>query len=180
MKLESNVVKAPFLRLLFPTTGVLTAVDHNDRPYAVQEGYAAGPGGIGEHRYQVMLMPMGNVISAFWRDLGPAADFNMLVDGSVYRAPPYFQIVLAEHSVGECLAMAELGRFDDFSVRLLHEQVNESDLFEKAARLIEEDLYLVRNRSTIGPGGSTFRNGYSPYGALRQAELISERASHGR
>lgn len=180
MRLETNVSSVPSMRLMYRPQGVLMGVYLDDRPYAVQEGYAAGPGGIGEHRYQVLLMPMGNVISAFWRDLGPATDFNILVDGSVYRAPPYFQIVLAEHSVGECLAMAEMGRFDDFSVRLLHEQVNESDLFEKYAQLIDEDLYRVRNRSTFGPGGHTQRSGYSTYGALRQAELIAERASHGR
>lgn len=174
MRLETNVSKVPDMRLVYPAKGgFLFTVDEDEPVYFLQEGYALNPAGTDDHRYQVLLMPRGNVIATFWWDLGPAEDFLMVVDGESYRAPPYQQPILLEHKVAECRHMAEAGRMDDFSVQLLHSQVNESTLFEEYARLIEEDMYLVRNRSTFGPGGHIQRNGYSPTGARRQQEILN-------
>lgn len=156
------------MRLLYPVTGVVLSVHPNDPVMAVQEGYALGPGGTEDHRYQVLFMPKGNVVSAFWRDLGLASEYRMDVDGESYAAPPYHQIVLMEHSVAECQHMAEQGRMDDFAIKLLHEQVNESDLFAKYQMLIEQDMNLVRNRSSFGQYVSVQRNGYSAVGAREQ------------
>ena len=172
MRIETNVGLVPFMRLMFPTTGILFSVDENAPVTAVQEGYALGPHGTEQHRYQVLLVPQGNVVSAFWSDLGPAEGYLMHVDGKAYQAPPYFQVVLSEHSVAECRYMAEEGRMDDFAIRLLHEQVNESDLFARYQQLIEEDLRLVKNRSSFGPHARIERNGYSAYGARRQQEVL--------
>jgi len=173
MLIESNVSRVPSMRLMYPAHGgFLMSVGLDEPVYAVQEGYGQGDGE--RHRFQVMLIPRGNVLASFWTDLGPASDFDMNVEGTVYQAPPYHQIVLAEHSVAECRYMAEQGRMDDFAIRMLHEQVNESRLFEEYARLIEEDMALVRNRSTFGPGGQITRNGYSPAGARRQQEVLTK------
>ena len=175
MRIDTNVSWYPPLRLMYPARGgVLLSVDENDRVYAQQESYGPSSDGTGDHRYQAMLMPHGNDIAAFWTDLGPATDFLMDGgDGQKYQAPPYLQPVLLEHTVGECRHMAELGRMDDYAAKLLHTQVNESDLFARYAMLIEQDMNLVRNRSTFGRYQRIERNGYSRYGAQVQQERVS-------
>lgn len=169
MRIESNVTWVPLsMRLMYPTSGVLYSVDDNDPVMAVQETYGHNQEGTGDRRYQVMLMPNGNVISAFWTDLGPASDFLMDVNGEKHPMPPYMQLVLMEHSVAECRYMAQAARADDFAAQLLQQRIDESDLFAKAAQVIEEDLYLVKNRSTFGRGGMVQRNGYSALAAREQ------------
>lgn len=182
MRRDSNATYIPpSVRLMYPTNGVLHSVRDDDPVMAVQESYGPSAREVNgeryydgpDHRYQVMLMPVGDTLSAFWTDLGPAEEFRMEVAGESYRVPPYFQLILMEHTVAECRYMADHNRQDDYAVRLLHEQVNESDLFERYARLIEEDMYLVKNRSTFGAGGFTQRNGYSALAAREQRERIT-------
>lgn len=183
MKLETNVVHPPSsLRLAVPnTTGKLLEVEADEKITFLQEGYGLGPGGTADHRYQVIFIPvLGTHISTFWTDLGPATDFYMEVDEERYLAPPYHHLVLSEHTVAECRFYAERDRMDDFAVQLLHTQVNESTLFADFARLIEEDMRLVRNRSSFGPHAMVQRNGYSQAGAAEHARLTAERtAVHG-
>lgn len=174
MRLESNTTYVPPMRLMYPAMGgVVFGLDSNEPVIAMQETYGRNKEGTGDHRYQVMILPRGNVACTFWTDLGPAENFNITVGENSYRTPAYFQLVLMEHSVAECMHMAEQGRNDDFAVKLLDEQVNESDLFEQYYRLIEEDLAIVRNRSVFGPGSSTQRSGYSAIAARMQQESIN-------
>lgn len=169
MKIDSNATFIPpGLRLLYPAQGVVFSVRRGDPVVAVQEAYGLNRDGTGDHRYQILFMPNGNTVTAFWTDLGPAEDFKMQVDGETYQAPPYFQLVLMEHDVAECLHMAEQGRTDSFAVQLLHTQVNESDLFARYQQLIEEDFAIYANRSVFGPGGVTQRNGFSRLAAREQ------------
>lgn len=179
MRLETNVTTIPEnLRLVLPKTyglGTLMTCSEDDPVTFLQEGNGAGPGGIGVHRYQVIFIPIGSAIGAFWTDLGPASDFTLEVDGEKYPAPPYHHLVLSEHTVAECRFYAERDRLDDFAVQLLHTQINESTLFADYARLVDEDFALVANRSVFGPHHRTERNGYSPMGASEQARRIAER-----
>ena len=170
MKIESNTSYTPNMRLMYPAQGALLSVFDHDPVYSIQEGYAMNQAGTGYHRYQVILLPVADRIYSFWTDLGPAENFKLVVDGTEYRTPPYQQIVLLEHDVAECMFMAEHGRNDDFAIKLLNEQTQASTLFEDYARLIEEDMYLVKNRSTFGYGGSIQRNGFSAEGARTQRE----------
>lgn len=173
MRLESNTTFIPHMRLMYPDRGgVVMDVYPNEMACAIQEGNATNKEGTEDHRYQVILIPRGNDLCSFWTDLGPAKNFTMEVDGEVYPVPSYHQIVLMEHSVAECMYMAEHGRNDDFAIRLLHEQTNESTLFDDYARLIEEDMYLVRNRSSFGRYQKIERNSYSYEGARAQAERL--------
>lgn len=174
MKIDSNTTYVPPMRLMYPATGgVVFAVDPNEPVIAMQETYGRNKEGTGDHRYQVMILPRGNVACTFWTDLGPAENFKIAVGENSYQTPPYFQLVLMEHSVAECMSMAEHGRNDDFAVKLLDEQVNESDLFDQYYKLIEQDLAIVRNRSVFGPGGVTQRNGYSAIAARMQQERLN-------
>ena len=176
MRLDSNATYIPPMRLMHPAYGgALMTVDENDLVYAQQETYGKSNDGSGDHRYQIMLMPLGDILGAFWTDLGPASDFVMYEEGQPYLAPPFFQPVLLQHTVGECREMSQNCRMDDFARKLLHEQVNESDLFAKYAQLIEQDMHLVRNRSTFGPHVRIERNGYSRLGAREQERKIQER-----
>lgn len=161
------------MRLMYPTSGVLYSVDDNDPVMAVQETYGHNQEGTGDRRYQVMFMPNGNVISAFWTDLGPAEDFRMESAGQSHQMPPYFQLVLMEHTVAECRYMATEARADDFAAKLLQQRIDESDLFERAARVIDEDRYLVKNRSTFGGGVTVQRNGYSALAAREQLRRMN-------
>ena len=174
MRIETNCVRIPTMRMLFPMTGIVMSVDTNERVYGTQESYAQSHDG-STHRYQVLLMPRGDVISGFWTDLGPATNFVMPVGDEFEQAPPYYQPILMEHSVAECLHMAEEGRMDSFAADLLRHQVSESTLFADYARLIENDLAIVRNRSTFGYGGKTQRSGYSAIGARLQQERLEAR-----
>ena len=91
------------MRLLYPpATGVLTSVSEDAVVYAVQEGDALNAGGTADHRYQVLFIPMSNVVSTFYTDMGPSADYVVEVDETAYPTPPYFQLVLMEHTVAEC------------------------------------------------------------------------------
>lgn len=177
MRLESNATYIPYIRLAYPADGgLLLAVDENEPVYFQQETYARNREGTGDNRYQVLLIPRGNVLGKFVMDLGTAADFYMDGgDGKKYLAPPYFQPVLMEHTVAECRHMAEVSRMDDYALKLLHVQVNESDLFARYAQLIEEDMRLVKNRSTFGPHVRVERNGYSRAGARQQQERLAAR-----
>lgn len=166
-RLETNVGYVPHMRMLYPMHGTVMAVDPNEPVYGIQESYAHNLKGE-ERRYQVLLMPRGNVLSGFWTDLGPSSAFVM----GEKQAPPYFQPVLMAHSVAECRHMADAGRMDDFAQRLLEQQISESTLFADYYRLIEEDLAIVRNRSTFGYGGQTQRNGYSASGAREQQRRL--------
>lgn len=169
MKLDTNVASPPTnLVRVWPGSLPLLEVDSNDRVWFVQEGYGAGPGHIGTHRYQIMYLPFADTMMAYWTDLGPESDFIITVDDTPYNAPPYQQLVLGEHTVDECIHMANQCRMDEWQVQLLHTQVNESDLFEKYRRMIEEDQELVRNRSSYGAYQRTERNGYSPLHAREQ------------
>ena len=168
MRLETNALYVPPMRMLFPVAGVLMSVRTDDPVYAIQETYGMRKDGTGDNRYQALIMPRGNSLSAFWTDLGPATDY--LLDGK--PAPPYFQPILLAHTVDECRDMADAGRMDDFASKLLAQQVEESTLFAEYARIVEEDLYIVRNRSTFGYGGKTQRTGYSRVAAgLRESRL---------
>lgn len=179
MRLETNVAQPPSnFRLALPSSmglSPLLACDENDPVTFLQEGYGLGPGGTEDHRYQVIFIPAGNQIAVFWTDLGLATDFYMEVDGQRYLAPPYQHLVLSEHDVAECRFYAERDRMDDFAIQLLHTQVNESTLFADYARLIEEDIRIVANRSSFGAYQRTQRNGYSRYGAEEQARKLAER-----
>lgn len=146
-------------------------VDTNDRVYAMQELYARNREGTGDRRYRVLSMPRGNVLAAFWMDLGSAKDFVVEEDGSTYVTPVFNQPILLEHSVAECIHMAEQDS-DNFAIKLLNEQVKTSDLLERYARQVEEDLYLVRNRSSFGPYQRTERNYFSREGARAQQEKL--------
>ena len=173
MRLETNTSYIPSVRLIYPLSLPVMSVRPDDRVMAVQETYGMNKAGTGDHRYQILFMPMGDTISAFWTDLGPASNFKMKVDDSEYQVPPYFQLVLMEHTVAECQHMAESGRHDEFAVQLLHTQVNESDIFDKYQRVIEEDRYIVKNRSTFGVGGKTQRAGYSGITARLRHERLN-------
>ena len=176
MRLESNTTLKPKMRLLYPPAmGVLTSVSEDAVVYAVQEGDALNAEGTADHRYQVLFIPMGNVVSTFYTDMGPSADYVMEVDETAYPTPPYFQIVLMEHTVDECRDMADDFREDDFAAQLLHTQTNESDIIERYWQLIEEDRSIVINKSTFGPGGHIQRNSYSNAGASLQRERLAEK-----
>ena len=168
MRIETNATYIPPMRMLFPVSGVLMSVRSSDPVYAIQETYGMREDGTGDNRYQALIMARGDSLSAFWTDLGPASDY--LMDGK--PAPPYFQPILLAHTVDECRDMADAGRMDDFASKLLAQQVEESTLFAEYARIVEEDLYIVRNRSTFGYGGKTQRTGYSRVAAgLRESRL---------
>lgn len=175
MKLDSNTTYIPRMQLLYPAQGVVTCVDMNDPVYIIQEGNALGPGGTEDHRWQVLFMPAGDHVTAFYTDLGLASGHRIAVDDATYPTPPFHQPILLEHTVGECLAMAEEGRDDDFAVKMLHEQTNESDIIDRYWQVMEEDRRLVRNRSTFGPGGMIQRNGYSNEGAKLQKARLDEK-----
>lgn len=178
-RIETNATYIPQMRMLFPMAGTLMSVGLDEPVYGIQESYARNREGVTDHRYQVLLMPRGDVLSGFWTDLGPAEKFLMDIGGERELAPPYYQPVLGEHSVAECLEMADVGRMDDFAMQLLQRDIAESTLFADYLRLIEEDLAVVRNRSMFGPGGVTHRNGYSAVGAREQSRRISEGTFRG-
>ena len=162
MRIESNATFIPPMRLGFLAPGgVLMSVQSGDKVYGIQEGYARNREGTGDNRYQVLLMPTGNTLSAFWTDLGPASQFLMDVGGEQKPAPAYLQPILMEHTVDECLHMAAVSRMDTYAADLLAKNIAESNIFEEYARIIEEDLYIIKNRSTFGYGGKTQRTGYS-------------------
>jgi len=173
-RIESNTTYVPrMMRMLFPMRGgTLMSVDRNEPVYGVQESYGHAKDGT-EHRWQVLLMPRGDHLAGFWWDLGPTTQFLMeYAEGDMRPAPPYFQPILLEHSVAECVEMAEHARMDDFAQRLLKQQISESTLFKDYARLIEQDIAIVKNRSVYGPGGKTQRNGYSAIAAGEQQRRL--------
>lgn len=174
MKLDSNTTYFPRLRLLYPAQGVLMRVDMNDPVYIIQEGNAIGPGGTEDHRWQVLFMPAGDHVTAFYTDLGLASGHRIQVDDVFYPTPPFHQPILLQHTVGECIDMAEQGRNDDYAVKMLHEQTNESDIIARYWQVMEEDRQLVRNISTFGPGGAIQRNGFSNEGARLQKARLEE------
>lgn len=175
MKLDSNTTYSPRLRLLYPAQGVLMRVDMNDPVYIIQEGNALGPGGTEDHRWQVLFMPAGDHVTAFYTDLGLASGYRIHVDDASYPTPPFHQPILLQHTVGECIDMAEQGRNDDYAVKMLHEQTNESDIIARYWQVMEEDRQLVRNISTFGPGGAIQRNGFSNEGARLQKAHLEEK-----
>ena len=179
MRIETNTTFIPrMMRMLFPMHGTLMSVDRNEPVYGVQESYARAKDGT-EHRWQVLLMPRGDVFSGWWWDLGPTTKYLMqYAEGDMRPAPPYFQPILMEHSVAECLDMAEVGRMDDFAQKLLAQQISESTLFADYARLIEQDIAIVKNRSTFGYGGKTQRNGFSAIAAGEQQRRLELRHGH--
>ena len=172
MRIETNASYVPPAHLIERCSGgVLLEVDTNDRVYAMQELYARNREGTGDNRYRVLIMPRGNVLASFWMDLGTAKRFVVQEDGSTYVQPVFTQPVLLEHTVAECIHMAEQDN-DNFAIKLLHEQVKTSDLLERYRMLIEQDVNLVKNRSTFGPYQRVERNSYSREGArLRQEKL---------
>lgn len=176
-RIDSNTTFVPRMRLLFPMHGTLMSVDRNERVYGVQESYAHNREGR-EHRYQVMLIPRGDALSGFWWDLGPSSDFVMQVGETLQPAPPYLQPILLEHSVAECIEMADSNRMDDFAAKLLTEQIAESTLFEDYRRLIEADLQIVKNRSTFGPAFKREVHAYSAAGARAQKERLELRRGY--
>jgi len=173
MRLRSNVTRPPNLRLLYPpATGILTEVSLDEPVYLVQESNAIADDG-SEHRFQVLFVPVnGEFISTFLTDMGPAANYTMTVDDTVYPTPPYQQPILMEHTVAECRDMADDFRDDDFAVQLLHNQTNESDIIARYWAMIEEDRSIVKNKSTFGPGGHIQRNSFSDSGARLQKERL--------
>lgn len=174
MRLESNCSYVPPAHLVERCAGgVLLWVDTNDKVYAMQELYARNKEGTGDNRYRVLIMPMGNTLSAFWMDMGSAKQFVHEEDGSTYVTPVYTQPILLEHSVAECIHMAEQEEYG-FAIKLLNEQVKTSDLIQRYLRQCEEDAYLVKNRSTFGPYQRTERNSYSAAGAREQARKMQE------
>lgn len=174
MRIETNASYIPPAHLIERCAGgVLLEVDTNDRVYAMQELYARNREGTGDNRYRVLIMPRGNVLAAFWTDMGSAARYVVKEDGETYVRPVYTQPILMEHSVAECFHMAEQDNEDTFAIKLLHEQVKTSDLLVRYARQMEEDQYLVKNRSTFGPYQRTERNMYSREGARLQQEKLN-------
>jgi hypothetical protein len=164
MRIETNVSSPPlnFPGKLFPAALPLMEVDLDEPVEFMQENYAAGPGGVGVHRYNVMFIPLGNMIAAFWTDLGSIDTFKVKKDDDTYVRAGINQFVAGAHSVDECIHMAVEFRDDDWPIEVLHDQVHSSDLWEKYRRMIELDMELVRNRSSFGPYQRTERNGYSP------------------
>ncbi|MEE8457514.1 MAG: hypothetical protein V3S28_05650 [Acidimicrobiia bacterium] len=174
MKLDSNASHVPHMRLLYPVEGVSMRVDMNDPVYIIQEGNALGFGGTEDHRWQVLFMPAGDHVTAFYTDLGLAKGYRIQVGDMSYPTPPFHQPIMLEHTVAECLDMAEQGRNDGTAAQMLHEQTNESDIISRYWQVMEEDRRLVRNRSTFGPGGAIQRNGYSNEAARLQKERLEE------
>jgi len=171
MRLETNVASPPknFPGRFYPAALPLLEVDLDEPVLYMQENYAAGPGGIGEHRYLVMYIAVADIPMAFWTDLGPLENFKLKIDDDEYVIQPFNQLVVSEHSVSECLHMAEQARDDTWPLELLHNQVHNSTLFEDYRRMIEEDLELVKNRSVFGPDVRVQRNEYSA-AAIREKQ----------
>lgn len=172
MRLESNCPYIPPARLIERCAGIVLDVDTNDRVYAMQELYARNRDGTGDNRYRVLIMPMGNSLSAFWMDMGSAKNFVIQEDGSTYVTPVFTQPVLLEHTVAECIHMAEQEEYG-FAVKLLNEQVKTSDLIQRYLLQCEQDAYLVKNKSSFGPYQRTERNMYSREGARLQQEKLN-------
>ena len=173
MILLTNTSFIPRLHLMFPSSGVLEEVDENDEVWSVQENNALDQLGMVDHRWQVILLPVGNTLSAFYTDMGPVADYMVMVDEVLYPTPPFQQVILGAHSVGESRDMADDGRNDDWAVKMLHEQTMESTIIDDWQQLMETDVKLIRNQSVFGPTGKTQRNGYSRQAARRQEEILS-------
>lgn len=174
MKLLSNTDFVPRLPLMFPVAGVLQEVDEDDAVWSVQENDAMPASLMVDHRWQALLMPVGNVLKVFYTDMGPSSDFMVMVDEAVYPSPAFQQIILEAHTVAECRDMADDGRNDDWAVRMLHEQTQQSTVIEDWRQIVENDLPLIRNASTFGPAGKVERNGYSRAGARRQLEILND------
>jgi len=180
MRIESNVLRLPKLRTFLPLEDVALSVDLDEPVSFIQEEYALTPDYREFHRWLILGVVRGDRRAGFWLDLGPETDFQRVIEGHTYRQPAYIQPVAFEHRVGECLAMAEQGRHEEYAVRHLHEQVMSSDLRERYYRLLAEDMDLVRNRSVIGPYHRTERHDFSRTAAAEFADQNAARDERHR
>lgn len=173
MRLASNTTfipnKAPFVTIF----GATTEVDMDEGVIFLQELYAQDRQQE-QHRWQVMGVVRADQPVGFWMDLGPASDFDTIIEGKPYRQPTYIQPIAFAHNVGECLEMAEQGRNDENAPKSLHETTMTTNLWDQFKETVEEDLKLIRNQSTSGPYARIERNGFSPTGKKEQQERLAE------
>ena len=103
-------------------------------------------------RYQIIVVNRADHLTACYRDFGTALtrEFAWLCG--------------FDHSVGEAMDWAEEQRDDDYWDKFLVEKEQTSTLVTDFREQAEKDVYIVKNRSTFGPGGKVQRNGYSRRG----------------
>lgn len=179
MRLHSNTTFVPTFTTMTPLTGVALDVDMDEPVMWQMEAYAANREGV-VHRYLVMAVVRQDALSGFWTDLGLRTDYDSEHEGETYHQPEYQQPILLEHNVGECLEMAEQGRNEEFATKRLHEQVMSTDMRARYQQVVEQDMNLIKNRSSFGPYVRIERNGYSPFGKKLQQEALEERNDYYR
>jgi hypothetical protein len=173
MRVHSNSDFIPNLKLFMKVYGATTEVDMDEDVVFIQELYGYDRQREAR-RWQVLGVVRADQIVGFWMDLGPATDFDTEIDGKPYRQPLYFQPISFAHNVGECFEMAEQGRHDENAPKQLHERTLSTDLWKRFRETTEQDMALVRNRSTFGPYQRIERNGFSPTGKKEQQERLAE------
>ncbi len=174
MRIETNATRAPKFTLMLPVPGIALSVDIDEPVAFIQEDYALTSDYKALHRWLVMAVVRSDELAAFWVDLGPATDFEQEIEGHIYRQPPYQQPIAFAHNVGECLEMAVEGRNHEHAVKRLHEQTMSSDLRDRYRRHIEQDMELIKNRSSFGPYARVERNGFSRTAQKERAERKAE------
>lgn len=101
------------------------------------------PGSKGKRRYNLLYVNRDDALAEYREDLGPSGDF---------AAPPFRQIVLWEHTVAECLDIAEQLRWkDDYWQKRTRELQQASTLTKDFLNHYEEAGKQIRGESTFGP-----------------------------
>jgi hypothetical protein len=168
MRLETNTTFIPRMSLPAPVRGVTPTVSPDEKALTLFEGYAMNATGQ-EHRYQVVTVAASDALVGWYWDLGPSEGFRLHVENVEYPVPPYHQWAEWEHTVAELRFYADRDRDDEWAVKMLHEQVQGSDLLIRYANSVEEDVAIVKNRSFFGPTYSIQRGGLSR-SALKERE----------
>ena len=137
----------------------------DEKAWGIAEFNAMGPGGHAFHRYQQIKVTRNDHEARWVEDLGPADQYG----DAGFVIPSFF-----EHSVGELRDMALEMRESTRGQEKRREMAAESTLWEDFEREYEEDVKLLRNASTFGPGGSIQRNGYSRLTAMENKRRATE------
>lgn len=120
-----------------------TRVLRRDEPvYTLVEVDLVPPDFGPKHRYQLIYVNRDDRIAEFKKDLGLATDFT----AQEFRILTFWQ-----HSVAECLDMAESQRNQGYWEKVAEEIQAESTLVTDFYEAQEEALKQIANQSTFGP-----------------------------
>ena len=120
----------------------------NEKAWALREINLVRPPTHQWRRYQIVTVVRADVLSEWWRDMGP----------TVPR--PEIEIPsLGEHTVAELQGIAEQYQ-DDHWGKFVAEKQAESTLIPDFLDQYAERSLIIKNKSKFGPGYSKQRNGF--------------------